>query len=118
MVRLGCGLLFVTLATGLPAATKGPGGECFWVRGRLSAANGNPTFRLWPIGTHRMLGVTGALGESESPKLPANVRDLRPSFDRNIWGRFRVCPQTADKSGWMRFVTVEEGRDLSVTSTR
>jgi hypothetical protein len=63
-MRLAFGFAFVAVAAS--ATTRAPGGECFWVRGRLSAANGNPTFRIWPIGTHRMLGVLGhqAMGTS------------------------------------------------------
>jgi hypothetical protein len=34
-------------------------GACFTVHGRLSAFNGNPTFRIWRIGTKRYLGVSG-----------------------------------------------------------
>jgi len=33
------------------------GGACFSVHGRLSAYNGAPSLRIWPIGTHRLLGV-------------------------------------------------------------
>jgi hypothetical protein len=30
-------------------------GPCFKVRGRMSFYNGNPTVRIWPLGTKRML---------------------------------------------------------------
>lgn len=58
------------------------------------------------------------MAEGEDPQLPANVRRLQPSFDRNIWGRFHVCAQTPDKPGWMRMVTVVEAKDLYVIFTR
>jgi hypothetical protein len=32
-------------------------GACFTVRGRLSVYNGNPSVRIWPIGTTRLLGL-------------------------------------------------------------
>lgn len=39
-------------------------GACFKVHGRLSSWNGNPTFRIWPTGTKRMLGVREEFGPS------------------------------------------------------
>jgi len=32
-------------------------GPCFKVRGRMSFFNGNPSARIWPVGTKRMLGI-------------------------------------------------------------
>lgn len=78
-------------------------GKCFVVRGRLRAYNGNPTFRIWPAGTRRLLGVTGALPGQE-PILPAN---LGASFDRDIFGAFEVCPFTTRQPGVMQRVCIE-----------
>jgi hypothetical protein len=90
-----------------------PNGNCRWVDGRLSAYNGTPTFRIWPKGTKRLFGVIARSGEAESADvLPARVSRLAPSFDRDIWGSFRVCPQTADRAGWMRMVVVVDARRL------
>ena len=88
-------------------------GQCFWVRGRLGTYNGNPTFRIWPAGTHRLLGVINPLGNDEDPKLPSNLRRLKPSFERDIWGRFYVCPLTKKEPGSMRFVRIERAENLS-----
>jgi hypothetical protein len=30
---------------------------CYWAHGRLSAYDGTPSFRLWKIGTRRILGI-------------------------------------------------------------
>jgi hypothetical protein len=87
--------------------------NCRWVEGRLSAYNGTPTFRIWPTGTKRLLGVIARSGEAEGTDvLPARVSKLAPSFDRDIWGSFRVCPQTPNRAGWMRMVVVVDGRSL------
>ncbi len=88
------------------AACKGNpnlAGSCFVVRGRLRAYNGNPTFRIWPAGTSRLLGVTGA-HPGEEPILPAN---LGASFDRDIFGAFEVCPFTPRGRGVMQRVCIE-----------
>jgi hypothetical protein len=87
--------------------------RCFWVSGRLSTYNGSPTFRIWPRGTKRLLGVT--LPEDAAADvavLPPAVEREKPSFSRDLWGEFRVCPLTADRPGHMRMVTLADGRRL------
>jgi hypothetical protein len=91
---------------------------CFTVRGRLSGWNGNPTFRLAPRGTKRLLGVFGGDADAASPTvLPQNVRaamtpptpgDLTP-----VTGVFRVCPLAPDRPGWMRPVCIAEARGIA-----
>lgn len=85
-------------------------GKCFVVRGRLSAYNGNPTFRIWREGTSRSLGVV----PSEDPRsLPAELRSVA-SFEHDVLGVFTVCPFTTSKAGVMQFVCVEAARDVRV----
>jgi hypothetical protein len=89
-------------------------GSCFVVRGRLSAYNGTPTFRIWPIGTHRLIGVV----PSEDPRsLPAELRGVA-SFDRDVFGIFTVCPFTANRPGVMQFGCVEAVRNVRVRNRR
>src|SRR5437867_6152354 len=78
-------------------------GKCFVVHGRLRAFNGNPTFRIWPAGTKRLLGVTGA-HPGEEPIMP---RDLGVSFDRDLYADFQVCPFTRPKPGVMQRVCIQ-----------
>jgi len=108
-------VLIIALAETSLASAEAPAGQCFWVRGRLGTYNGNPTFRIWPVGTHRLLGVINPLGNDEDPKLPGNLRRLKPSFERDIWGSFYVCPWTKDERGSMRFVRVERAENLSAS---
>lgn len=85
-------------------------GKCFVVRGRLSAYNGNPTFRIWRTGTSRFLGVV----PSEDPRsLPAELRGVA-NFEHDVFGTFTVCPFTPSKAGVMQFVCVEAVRDTRV----
>ena len=78
-------------------------GKCFMVHGRLRAYNGNPTFRLWPAGTKRLLGVTGA-HPGDDPIMPPG---LGVTFDHDLYADFEVCPFTPEKPGVMRRVCVE-----------
>ena len=80
---------------------------CFWIHGRLSAWNGAPTFRIWRIGTSRILGVKGDL-------LPPALRTRLPadSFKANLIGDFRVCPISHDRPGRMRMITIADARHL------
>ena len=90
--------------------------NCHWVAGRLSAYNGTPTFRIWPKGTKRLLGVVSRTGNAEGADLlPSKVRRMKPSFDRNVWGEFRVCPLAAERAGWMRMVILDDARGQRAT---
>ena len=90
-------------------------GECFTFRGTLRLSNGNPTFRIWRVGTKRILGVLC----DEEPIVPANLKsamreDSEASWHRDFSGDYEVCPFTASKPGWMQFVCVEKVSNLVV----
>jgi len=85
-------------------------GACFTVRGRLSAWNGNPTFRIWPIGTKRMLGVR------EEFDLPSELDPHLGHFDDVVYANFEVCPLTAARAGAMQIVCVESARNIKKTT--
>lgn len=118
--------LVLALAWCAEVAAKGPidmapgckanpalAGSCFVVRGRLSAYNGTPTFRIWPIGTHRLLGIV----PSEDPRsLPAELRGVA-GFDHDVFGTFTVCPFTQRRPGVMQFGCVEAVRKVRVRKT-
>ncbi len=105
-------LLYAAPAADAPACKGNPAlsGACFTVHGRLRAYNGNPTFRIWPVGTKRLLGVTG-VKPGQEPILP---RDLPCGFDCDVFGDFLVCPFTDDKPGVMRRVCVESASNKTV----
>jgi hypothetical protein len=106
------GLALLLLAVSPESAGKCRGrpdlaGSCFVVHGRLSAYNGNPTFRIWPIGTARLLGVTGP-HPGEEPVMPAG---LGCDFDHDVYADFEVCPFTAKKDGVMQRTCIEGARN-------
>ena len=76
-------------------------GKCFVVRGRLSAYNGAPTFRIWRIGTTRVLGIAGG----EHPIMPKGMTCDFP-FDCDVYGEFEVCPLTKEQPRVMQSVCV------------
>jgi hypothetical protein len=87
---------------------------CYTVHGRLSAWNGAPTFRIWVVGTKRILGVSegmfGPVGYDLLPQgIPAPV-----SFDEGYFGDFTVCPFQPPSQNKMRLVCVAAVRHLRV----
>ncbi len=82
-------------------------GKCFTVHGKISAWNGNPTFRIHPADTKRLLGVTAApFPLAETPVLPETLEG-KVNMDTEATGDFYVCPFSAEKPGHMQMVCVE-----------
>jgi hypothetical protein len=110
------GLAATLLCPGGPAQARGRAWPCFWVHGRLTDGNGTPSVRIWPSGTHRMLGVIDPdgpqPGEAESALPRAVQRLLTVENGYTVWGDFHVCPVEPAHSGWMRTVVVNGSRRL------
>lgn len=94
---------------------------CSWMRGRLELTNGTPSVRIWPHGTHRVLGVVNLstphsdVGELDT--LPANVLRLIGDNDfATVWGKFYVCPVAPERAGCMRFVVVKRATSLRLAA--
>lgn len=75
---------------------------CFSVRGRLSNWNGNPTRRIWIVGTRRMLGLR------DGTLLPPGIEGALGDFDHEVYGDFEFCPFTTAKPGAMQVGCVAE----------
>ncbi|MBL7986181.1 MAG: hypothetical protein JNM91_14335 [Flavobacteriales bacterium] len=77
-----------------------PSDSTFTFRGRLSYWNGNPSFRIWPVGTTRLLGIRGVC---------LNSLDLgiwNPYHDHELWADFTVSTITPREHGVMQFVCI------------
>lgn len=85
---------------------------CFKVHGRLSNWNGNPTRRIWIIGTKRMLGIR------EDTSLPKALERAKPDFDDVSTGDFEVCPFTRERKGWMQIVCVASVSNIKMSKRR
>ena len=87
-------------------------GQCFTVRGRLSVhANMRPY--LWPIGTHRLLGIASPDG---AIIMPPEIERIfaSPPFDRQLVADFEVCPFTRPRPGIMQMVCIAAARNLKI----
>jgi prevent-host-death family protein len=87
----------------------------FEIHGRLSIYNGNPTFRIWIIGTNRILGIPG--GDLEPADMPEKLEKLFTDTGIIVYGDFTVTPLTEYKPGVMQFVRIELAKNLVVYST-
>jgi hypothetical protein len=83
---------------------------------------GAPAFRLWKIGTHRMLAIwsgpsvdfAGGAGGNEHPEFPANIqRVFRPS-ENGIFADFEVCPLEPEKANVMQAACIESAKNIFV----
>ena len=85
-----------------PCMTPDLAPTCIQVHARLSAGNGTPSTRLWPIGTHHIYGIysnqygfahDGSTLDNESPQLPASVyKQIDKNGGWTVYGDFEVCP--------------------------
>lgn len=93
---------------------------CRTVHGRMMATNGNPSLRIWEVGTRHYPGVD--VGEDLSLHgLPANIRrkwtaatNRGSLFDASLYGDFRICALKPRRSGEMELVRVVSGQNLLV----
>lgn len=63
---------------------------CYVVHGRATYGNGTPALRIWPVGTSRMLGITGrrVADDADDPIVPKNMMSF--SAGDALWGDFVV----------------------------
>lgn len=89
-------------------------GACFTVHGRLMVYNGTPSFRIWIIGTNRLLGVHEVpFGDNEErPLMPQAFQQMTGGDEYELFGDFEVCPLSKRKEGAMQIVCVESGKNI------
>ncbi len=77
----------------IPCKTPENASLCYWTHGRLAVYNGGaPNFRLWKIGTRRIVGVFSGPSRfppkveeaDESPELPAELLKAYEADNRRI----------------------------------
>src|SRR6185437_1974239 len=83
----------------IPCKTPANAASCYWTHGRLSFYNGTPAYRIWKIGTKRLLGVYSGPGseklnplDNENPELPANLAARYHTLGTAVFADFEVCP--------------------------
>ncbi|MBZ5697121.1 MAG: hypothetical protein LAN18_01090 [Acidobacteriia bacterium] len=105
----------------IPCKTAEIAAKCYWTHGRLSVYNGTPSWRLWKIGTHHILGIHSGSGaeridplDNEHPEFPANLeRAFKTPYDW-IFAAFEVCPLEPEKAGVMQRVCIESAKNIVV----
>ncbi|MBN2317476.1 MAG: DUF4431 domain-containing protein [Acidobacteria bacterium] len=85
------------------------------VHGRLSVYNGNPSCRIWIVGTKRILGIHEF---EEGCPIPAELQQvLDEDIDnRLIYADFVVQPLTERKDDVMQMVRFESAENIVVTT--
>lgn len=121
---LACALAAVSGAPAFAGTFErtAPAGQCRVVHGRMAFYNGSFSYRIWVIGTHRVLGVVDATGRNvdEVDALPRPLPDRLRPYQGDPWrpwvyGDFKVCAFTRQKPGVMQRVTLEAARNLVIT---
>ncbi|MBL9201735.1 MAG: hypothetical protein JNL39_14590 [Opitutaceae bacterium] len=80
----------------------------------MSLYNGPPGFRIWVIGTKRILGITES--PLENPLMPEKLLELARAGNL-VFGDFTVVPITKDEVGVMRRVRLVRAERVVVTDT-
>lgn len=111
--------------------------SCYWTRGRLSIYEGGaPSYRLWKIGTRRMLGIFNgpshfppSIDEYDKiPELPTNLlrayeADIRRmkkatgitwTIPPPVFADFEICPLEPEKKDTMQAVCIESAKNIFV----
>ncbi len=88
-------------------------GPCFVLHGRLYMSNGTPEYRIWWIGTKRVLGVSSNFALPGYTRLPEKVATML-TWSQDIIADFSVCPFTKDEPGHMRLVCVDSAKNVQV----
>lgn len=83
--------------------------------------NGTPAYRLWKMGTNRLLGIYSGPSvnrwglDNEAPEFPANVqRALDDGMWNRIYADFEVCPLEEEKPGHMQAACIESAKNLVI----
>ena len=95
---------------------------CYWARGRLSFYNGNPPYRLWKIGTTRVLGIYSGPSvwppidqrDQENPEFPANLKHAFDELSNRVFANFEICPLEPDHPGWMQHACIESATNVFI----
>jgi hypothetical protein len=107
----------------IPCKTPEGAASCYWTRGRLSIYNGNPSLRVWKIGTKHLLGIYSGPStfpprtseDSENPELPANLENLDGALDGGeIFADFEVCPLRPEHPRQMQPACIESAKNIFV----
>jgi hypothetical protein len=105
----------------IPCKTPENASLCIWTRGRIQLGNGTPSYRLWKVGTTRLLGIYSGPSvdrdslDNEDPEFPANVQRVwQDRIGRTLWADFEVCPLERERTGFMQASCVESAQNIFI----
>jgi|ERR1700674_532126 hypothetical protein len=122
----------------IPCETAENTASCYWTRGRLTLYNINVSYRLWKVGTKRILIVYSgpstypprgpAALDATNPEFPANlervyaaeykhrvaVKASIPEWPDPVFADFEVCPLELERKGEMQAVCIESAKNIFV----
>ena len=110
-----------TLKRKIPCKTPENAASCYWTRGRLGVYNGNPSFRVWRIGTTRIVGIHSGPDaqrrdpeDGEHPQLPLDIVKLVDQLvdGHRIFADFEICPFAPQHRGEMQFGCIESAKNF------
>src|SRR6266567_3520237 len=120
----------------IPCKTPENAALCYWTHGRLSVWEGTPPFRLWKVGTRRILAVLNGpsrypprtVDDLESPEFPAELDRAYEADNRRhkratgimwaipppVFADFEICPLEPEHKGWMQDTCIESAKNIFV----
>jgi hypothetical protein len=124
----------------IPCKTPENASLCYWTRGRLNFYNFSPAYRIWKVGTKRIVGVySGPRAfpprtneDSEAPEFPANLnavfaaeyqrnrglKQFAPELIGPVFADFELCPLEPEQAGQMQAVCIESVRNIFVEMSK
>jgi hypothetical protein len=123
-----------------PCKTPENASLCYWTRGRLRLYTiGRPTYRIWKVGTNRILGIYA--GPSVYPPRSEEdyLIDFPPNLERayrleeeqnvrlrvdapwligDVFADFEVCPLEPDTPGDMQASCIESAKNIFVEGSK
>jgi hypothetical protein len=105
----------------IPCKTPENASMCYWTRGRVTLGAGTPAYRMWKVGTKRLLGIYSGPSvdryshDNEDPEFPANVQRVwQDRIGHTLWADFEVCPLEPERPGFMQAICVESAKNIFI----
>ena len=102
----------------IPCKTSANATSCYWTRGRLGYSNGTPAYRIWKIGTKRLVGIYSGPSvdrrgsDNEDPELPASVKRVFDPPNNRVFADFEICPLEPERPGHMQAACIESAKNV------
>lgn len=102
----------------IPCKTPANASSCYWAHGRLGFGNGTPAYRLWKIGTDRLLGIYSGPSvdryglDNENPEFPSEIQRRFDPLKNRIFADFEICPMEREREGVMQAACIESAKNI------